>query len=158
MRTGPVTTAGRRGHRGGGAGKEPGPSGGEESHVVVSMHRQGGTGRVPGWVVAVVAATFLVCWYLAGPLLQDLAALLQAVVAFFMLGLLGTAGRYLGLHQPVVFIQDILIELAIYGAVGAVCGAGLSYVAYRWGVAVSPVWPALAVYLVLTLWFDRRGR
>lgn len=126
--------------------------------VVVDMRRRDGMEGLPGWVAAVVTAAFVASWYLATPFLREVAVVPRAVAAFLMVGLLGTVARYLVQRHPVVFIQDILIELGIYVVAGAACGEGLSYVTYRWGVTVSPAWPALAAYLALTFWFDRRTR
>lgn len=128
------------------------------SGMVVDMGRRDDMEGLPGWVAAVVTATFVASWYLATPLLREAPVVPRAVVAFLMIGLLGTVARYLVQRHPVVFVQDILIELAIYVVAGAACGAGVSHVTSRWGVTVSPAWPALAAYLALTFWFDRRTR
>jgi len=122
------------------------------------MGQRHARGALPGWVVATVVATFLGCWYLGVQYVLCMSPLVRAVVSFLVVGLLGTAARYLAVPRPVVFVQDILAELAVYAVAGLACGAAIEFLAIRWGVAVAPVWPALAVYISLTFLFDRQVR
>lgn len=109
-------------------------------------------------VAPLVVGLFLLIHHLLDPCLNRLPATGRAVIAFLLIGTLASLGRYLAARPPVVFVQDVLAELVIYAAAGLGCGVALTHLAAHWAVRASPAWPAVAAYLALTIFFDRRDR
>ena len=115
------------------------------------------SGSFPAWVVLPVVAASLACWHLAAPYLYGSSPVVRAVLSFLLVATFHVAARHAASRWPTVFFQDILTELAVYAVAGAACGLLIGVLEARWGVGISPLWPALAVYVVLAFLFDRRG-
>ena len=115
------------------------------------------TRSFPAWLVLPVAAASVACYHLAAPYLSSTSPVVRGVLAFLLVGFFHVVTCHAASRWPTVFLQDILTELAAYAVVGTVCGLLTGVLEARWGVSASPLWPALAVFVALALFFDRRG-
>lgn len=115
------------------------------------------TRSFPAWMVLAVVAASLACWHLAAPRLDGTSPVVRAVLSFVLVGCFHVAARQGASRSPTVFFQDVLTEVGVYAVVGATCGLLTGVLETRWGVATSPLWPALAVYVALVFLFDGRA-
>lgn len=142
--------------------RRAGTGGGEEGEPLSANHGERGhmrgrqRGSFPGWVVAPVAAASLACWHLTAARLSGCSPVVRTVLVFLLVGCFHVAARLATSPWPIVFFQDILSELAVYAVAGAACGLLIGFLESRWSVSISPVWPALAVHVVLAFLMDDR--